>query len=106
MTLDGLCDGWPAMAALDHIVDEDLYTFASDDLVDWLESRPSELEAVFIIGHNPALTELTNRLTKSYTVDNLPTAGYVQLSLEIDQWDQLLHCVASLEHSLLPKQLK
>ena len=106
MTLEGLCDAWPAMDGMDHIVDENLYTFASNDLVDWLESRPSELETIFIIGHNPALTELTNRLTKEYTVDNLPTAGYVQLSLEIDHWDQLLHCVASLEHSLLPKQLK
>jgi phosphohistidine phosphatase len=105
-TLAVLCDAWPALAAMEHSEEQDLYTFSSDDLVRWIARQNNALESLFIIGHNPALTDLINTVLRQAALANLPTAGYVRLSLDIDEWDQLPHCVASLEHRLFPKHLK
>jgi phosphohistidine phosphatase len=104
-TLAGLCSTWPELARLPHATEEDLYTFSSTDLINWISARGNELPALFLLGHNPGLTELINTLTQRYTIDNLPTAGYLQLSLDIDSWDQLRSCVAVAEHVVLPRQL-
>jgi phosphohistidine phosphatase len=106
MTLQGLCSRWPALAAMEHEVEEDLYTFSSQKLIDWIVGGDDQRDEIFIIGHNPALTDLVNELAREYRLANLPTAGYVQLSLDIDRWGQLMHCVAVVELSLFPKQLK
>ena len=105
LTLAGLCAGWPAMSELPHVTDEALYTFASDDLFDWIASRDEGRDVLFIIGHNPALTDLVNELLGQHCLDNLPTAGYVQLALSIDHWCDLLQGCAVIEYSLSPKQL-
>lgn len=105
LTLAGLCEGWPALAEQPHFADEALYTFASEDLFEWIAARDEVNDSLFIIGHNPALTDLVNELVGRYCLDNLPTAGYVQLALPIDQWCDLLQGCAAIEHSLFPKQL-
>ena len=55
--------------------------------------------------HNPALTELVNALTGHYSLDNLPTAGYIELSLQIDHWRDLLQGCAVIDYKLFPRQL-
>lgn len=105
LTLAGLCAGWPALAEVPHISDEALYTFSSDVLFDWIALRDDQQDALFIIGHNPALTDLVNELVGRHCLDNLPTAGYVRLALSIDHWRDLLQGCAVLEQSLFPKQL-
>ncbi|MEH6582705.1 MAG: histidine phosphatase family protein [Halioglobus sp.] len=106
LTLKGLCSAWPELASADHETDEALYTFSSGDLEQWIATQEDSRDTLFIIGHNPALTDLVNTLTRTHSLANLPTAGYVKLRLDIDQWDQLLHCVAVIDESLTPKQLK
>lgn len=106
LTLEGLCAGWPALEQCRHHTEDDLYTFDSDDLLQWLAGRGEEQQALFLIGHNPALTELVNDLTGEYSLHNLPTAGYARLSLKIDRWRDLGQGCATLEHCLFPKQLR
>lgn len=105
LTLDGLCSGWSAMGEVAHCTQEDLYTFSSEDLVEWIAAQDDGRGALFMIGHNPALTDLVNTLTGKYTLDNLPTAGYVELCLRIDHWSDLRQGCGSIEYSLFPKQL-
>ena len=105
LTLDGVCDGWPALAEMDHRTDEDLYTFSAEDLFEWLRGRDDEQSAVFIIGHNPALTDLANALAGDDGLANLPTAGYLELSLQIDRWRDIRQGCALIEFSLFPRQL-
>ena len=104
-TLGGLCDGWPALAACDHITDEDLYTFAANDLLEWLLGQDEEQQSLFIIGHNPALTDLANALAGDDALVNLPTAGYLELALQIDHWRDMRQGCALIEFSLFPRQL-
>lgn len=103
LTLGGLCDNWPELAGEDHITEEDLYTFDVVDLLQWLRAQRGE--ALFIIGHNPAFTDLVNLLAADAQLPNLPTAGFVELELDIENWDDLSSHCGRLRRRLFPKEL-
>jgi phosphohistidine phosphatase len=105
LTLEGLCSGWPELAACGHSVEKDLYTFSSGELIDWIREQDDGLVELFMIGHNPAFTDLVNALAPGACLPNLPTAGYAQLTLRIDRWRDLQQACGQLQHSLFPKQL-
>jgi phosphohistidine phosphatase len=104
LTLDGLCDGWPALRECRHYTEEDLYTFSAEDLLQWIMVQEDSHRRLFMIGHNPAFTDLVNHLTGGEGLDNLPTAGYVELALAIDRWRDLRGGCAVIAHHLFPKQ--
>ena len=106
LTLEGLCDGWPALTDVQHTVEEDLYTFSSRDLIDYLSTRAEAESSLFLIGHNPAFTGVINWLTGCASVDNLPTAGYARLLLAVDRWLDLSAGCATLEFTVFPKDLR
>lgn len=105
LTLDGLCKGWPAMGEMSHHTEEDLYTFSGREVLEWITCQADSRHALFLIGHNPAFTDVVNELSGSYVLDNLPTAGYARLSLEIGDWGELRRGCGMLEHCLIPRQL-
>jgi phosphohistidine phosphatase len=105
LTLGGLCDGWPGLGQINHASYEDLYTFSADDLFEWLRTQDDRQQALFIIGHNPALTDLANALAGDDDLANLPTAGYLELSLHIDHWRDIRQGCGRIEYSLFPRQL-
>ena len=105
LTLGGLCDGWPALGEIHHVTDEDLYTFSAEDLFGWLQEQDDARSALFVIGHNPALTDLANALAVDDGPANLPTAGYLELALPIDHWRDMRQGCARIEYSLFPRQL-
>ena len=106
LTLAGLCDAWPAISELPHQTDEDLYTFSGDELAYWISAQDDGLTSLCIIGHNPALTVLINDLVGEPVLDNLPTAGYAQLTLDIDCWGDLRAGCGRLIEVLLPRTLE
>lgn len=105
LTLDGVCASWSKLGDIQHYIQEDLYTFSSDDLLQWIAAQDDGHGALFIIGHNPALTDLVNTLLGEYALGNLPTAGYVQMSLRIDRWCELRQGCGTIVYSLFPKEL-
>lgn len=105
LTLAGLCAAWPALADLSHRTEEDLYTFAAEDILEWLQLQDDAHAALFVIGHNPALTDLANWLAGEASLANLPTAGYLELSLDIDRWRDMGQGCGQFEFSLFPRNL-
>jgi phosphohistidine phosphatase len=105
LTLQGLCDGWPALGELPHRSEQDLYTFSADDLLDFIAAQDDSQRRLFMIGHNPAFTDLVNTLVGEDKLYNLPTAGYVELALAIDRWRDLQQACAVMPFSLFPKEL-
>lgn len=87
-TIDSLLDH-AGVAERTHLVqyDEDLYTFDADDLWQWL-ARDRAGDAVTLVGHNPALLDLINRLLAE-PLPKLPTCSLVQMQLPIDRWRDL-----------------
>ncbi len=105
LTLQGLCEGWPALAAQPHEVEEELYTFSGARLLAWLRRCSDARDSLFLLGHNPALTELVNTLLGELWLENLPTAGYVRLQLPGNTWRQAGEVPASADMLLVPREL-
>ncbi|MEM9257399.1 MAG: histidine phosphatase family protein [Pseudomonadota bacterium] len=105
LTLSGLIEGWPALTEQEHNTVEDLYTFSAEDLLYWICERSEGESNVFIISHNPGLTELVNALVGEPWLTNLPTCGYVQLALSVGRWVDITPGDGDLVFSLFPKQL-
>ncbi|MDA0349679.1 MAG: histidine phosphatase family protein [Verrucomicrobia bacterium] len=83
--------------------EEALYTFDHYDLLEWCMNLPDTLNELVVVGHNPAITEFTNRMSDRY-FDNIPTCGYVQLVFPQAAWRDLLNASAKCTFILTPKQ--
>lgn len=92
--LPGQVIGWQTVEAL--------YTFSAPRLLSWCESLGDSLTEVTLIGHNPALTDLCNRLGDRF-IDHIPTCGYVQLQLPTDHWQQMASVPGHVRAFLYPK---
>ena len=60
-------------------------------------------DAAMLVGHNPAITEFANMMTGA-EIENIPTCGLVQMSLEIDSWGDIEAGGARLEEFDFPKK--
>ncbi len=65
-----------------------IYTASVDELLVMLQKTPEKLKKIMLVGHNPILTDLQNRLT-SHTLENIPTAGVVGIIFEVDEWKNI-----------------
>lgn len=93
---------------IDHDLDEikkdpSLYHADADDLLDFIGALDDELNDVALVGHNPALTELTNLLSAE-PIDNVPTSGIVLFQVDIEHWRDLSKAKATLLGFEYPKK--
>jgi phosphohistidine phosphatase len=58
---------------------------------------------LIVVGHNPGLTELANRLLPELALDNLPTAGVVAIDFATEHWRDLAEAPARLAYYDYPK---
>lgn len=107
LTFDGLMAQWQGLTAQHRVSEPSLYTFDVDDLLGWLMNRPITETVCTVIGHNPALTDLVNYLVGASSIDNVPTAGWIELSLPINDWRELssMGPVATIDFTLFPREL-
>lgn len=85
-------------------VDEDLYNFSSVDLLNYCLRLDDDLDDITIVGHNPAITDFTNRVTGE-DILNVPTCGYVQMTID-GGWKELGTGAGTLTEFLTPKKVK
>ena len=45
------------------------------------------VKTVFIVAHNPGITEFVNQLSPQFSIDNMPTCGVVGAQMEGEQWN-------------------
>ncbi len=62
-----------------------IYEASASDLTEIIHRLPDDAKEVLLVGHNPALTDLINRLG-NVRLDNLPTAALVGFSFDTDSW--------------------
>ncbi|WP_026838778.1 SixA phosphatase family protein [Gillisia sp. JM1] len=80
-----------------------LYTFDSGDLYSQIKNCEPGIDKLMVFGHNPAMTNLVNKLGDSY-VDNVPTTGLTVIDFETNSWENLKNGKTIL--SLFPKNLR
>jgi len=85
---------------------DDLYHSSSENIINKLKKISNTHESIMLIGHNPGLTDLVNKLT-SINLYNLPTCGVAIVNLNIKNWDLIKNFSENdLEWMKFPKQLK
>ncbi|MGB5324214.1 MAG: histidine phosphatase family protein [Pseudomonadales bacterium] len=88
--------------ALQWQIDNSLYTFDVEDLLEWLQSQVTDAAHVTLVGHNPALTDLCNYLGDT-PVANLPTCAYARIEFDIASWHKVSVRQGKLARLIRPK---
>lgn len=88
----------------DIIINEKIYTFDSEDLLNVIKALKDKYEKVMIVAHNPAITDLVNYLSGS-KIDNVPTCGVAVLKFPINSWKKASKNKAKLDSFDYPKKL-
>jgi phosphohistidine phosphatase len=83
--------------------DHELYLASPVGIIDVLEREGENYTDVMIIGHNPGLTELANRLSNSQ-IDNIPTCGVFAVDIKIDSWAGLANTQGTMNYFDYPKK--
>ena len=84
-------------------VTNELYDFSGSSVADFVRNLDDDLQKVIIFGHNYAFTNIANQFGNA-SIENVPTAGLVQISFAVDQWSSVGR--GTTDHILFPKQLR
>jgi len=82
----------------------ELYEASIATLIELIQSIDNKHKTAFIIGHNPTLNCLLDELVPYNGIENIVTAGVVELELDIDQWEKLSHQSTKLISFEYPKK--
>lgn len=82
-----------------------LYMAEPKTVVEEIKKVNDKYKTLFVIGHNPEITELSNILIDEY-IDNVPTLGIVAIKLPIDHWKKLKFEKGKLKFFIYPKMFK
>ncbi len=53
-----------------------------------LYEMDDNVRTVFIVAHNPGITQFVNELSPSFHTDNMPTCGIVGAEFELNAWNE------------------
>ncbi len=67
--------------------------------------QDDEHDTIFVVGHNPQLTDTANLLIDEH-IAKIPTSGVVAINFDIGSWSELETVKGTLEFFIYPKQFK
>ena len=88
-----------------NIFSENLYHSSSDLIFDYVLKINNKYNKAIIVGHNPGLTNIINKLT-NLKLDNLPTSGIVIIVFDVDNWKNINYKSGLVKWIKFPKDLK
>ena len=87
-----------------HYLNE-LYLTSADEIKEIIMVQDEAIESMFIVGHNPQLTELANMLTDEH-IAKIPSLGIVAIDFDIDDWSELENKNGEIDFFIYPKQFE
>jgi phosphohistidine phosphatase len=82
-----------------------IYEASVEALFQLMANVPDSNGHLMLVGHNPSLTMLINRMQKK-PLDNLPTCGVYHLDLDMASWADVRQAKGKTSFALFPKDLK
>ena len=70
------------------LIDARIYSASVAELLAIIRTAPP-CERLLLVGHNPTISELADRLASDTRIPALPTCGMVSMIFETDHWDQV-----------------
>lgn len=71
------------------VLDERLYLASDKDMLKVIQQSGSAAAHLAVVGHNPGITDLADRLAAERSMQNMPTGGVFTLEFVIDAWSEL-----------------
>ncbi len=102
-TADGLADKIAFEGPKYYL--KELYLTSVETLKESIMMQENCFNTIFIIGHNPQLTEFINMLIDEH-ISKLPSLGIVAINFDIDEWNELDEKQGELDFFIYPKQFK
>lgn len=65
-----------------------LYESDVETILSFIRTTHETIETLFIVGHNPEITECANLLTQA-KIENIPTCGVAEIRLNENSWDRV-----------------
>ena len=84
---------------------EELYMVRPDKIINILSLQDNQHDSIFLVGHNPELTELANMLIED-NLHKLPTLGIIGITLDIENWNDIEGEKGNIEIFIYPKQFQ
>ena len=90
------------------LIDEKLYLASATHILEFLANNTYAVGHVFVVAHNPGLTDLYNYLLcdAQQAVDNLPTFAVADLALNATSWQQVGAGCAQVHRLSFPKEFR
>ena len=82
-----------------------LYMAEPETIQEHIKNVNDKYDMLFVIGHNPETTELSNMMIDDY-IDNVPTLGIVALDLPIDHWKEFKLSEGKMQFFIYPKMFQ
>lgn len=77
--------------AVDEIKwEEKLYHCIPSVFEDLIQQLDNKMKTVFIVGHNPGITDFVNNLSPQFSIENMPTCGVVGAHITTTEWSEFL----------------
>ncbi|HEU4619449.1 MAG TPA: histidine phosphatase family protein [Gammaproteobacteria bacterium] len=84
-------------------VERALYLAPQERIVALIEGQDDRFGDILVVGHNPGLTDLVNRLLPELGLDNMPTCGAAAIDFEMQRWAELARAPRRLAFYDFPK---
>ncbi len=85
------------------VYEEGIYEAMPDTLLRLVRSTDDRIHTLFLVGHNPGLTELANQSTPVH-IDNLPTSGIFAVEFDVRSWSEVAPHSGTLLFFEFPKK--
>lgn len=85
---------------------EEIYHASVPELLAVIHSFDPAWRHVWLIGHNPGLTDLVNSLDAKAGIDNISTCGVVEIELDVNAWSDVTPGDGRVSSFDYPKKVK
>ncbi len=83
-------------------INSSMYSDSEEVILKLIKSTDEHFHNLFIFGHNPTFTYLSNQFLKQ-EIDNIPTAGAVIIDFDVSGWEDISKKTAVSEMFIFPK---
>jgi phosphohistidine phosphatase len=87
-----------------HYMSE-IYMVRPEIIMDTISLQDDKYDDIFLVGHNPELTEIINSLIDD-NFHKLPTMGVISIKLDINSWNDIKDTKGDVDFFISPKQFK
>ncbi len=92
-----------ARLSAELLYDERIYEADAERLLEVVRQAAESADALMLVGHNPGMEELVERLTGE--TREMPTAALACISLDVEKWSKVRTGAGRLEWLVRPKEL-